>query len=139
MDVPSPRRGTHHPALRAALFAVVMVAVWAVARPAQAMLAPYCDDRGATGVAEPPVLQAPDIAVRRAHVAGSCETDEHAVGDAVSPGQGEPLPPAAHADPGLPSAAPVVVAADGIRACFAPVVAPLFDGVRFPIERPPRC
>ena len=125
-------------ALRAVLFAIVTVAIWTVARPAQAMPAPYCDDRGATAIAEPPVLQAPDVVVRRAHVAGSCETDERAAGAAVSPGQGEPVPPAAHADPGIPSAGPVVASADCVEACFAPVVAPVFDGVRFPIERPPR-
>ena len=124
--------------LRAVLFAIVTVALWTVARPAQAMPAPFCDDRGATAIAEPPVLEAPDIAVRRPRVAGSCESEEHAVGAAVSPGQGEPAPPSAHADPGLPSAGPMVASADRVPESFAPVAAPVVDGVRFPIERPPR-
>ena len=51
---------------RTAIFAGVMLALWTLGRPAHAAtLAPFCDDRGATALAPPPALEAPDEAVRQ--------------------------------------------------------------------------
>jgi hypothetical protein len=49
--------------IRVAITASLVLALWAVARPAKAAtmsLAPFCDDRGATAVASPPVLPMAD-------------------------------------------------------------------------------
>jgi hypothetical protein len=125
-------------ALRTVLFAIVTVAIWTVARPAQAMPAPYCDDRGATAIAEPPVLQAPNAVVARAHPAPTCEGRDAAVGVAIAPGHGQPAPSASQAEPGVPVVAPVVAPPSYEPAFFAPVAAPVADGVRSSVERPPR-
>jgi hypothetical protein len=63
-------------AIRTAVFASVMLAVWSFARPAHAQaLAPFSDDRGATGIALPPPLQGPEDAVERAAIPPSFSFD----------------------------------------------------------------
>lgn len=61
-------RRVHH----AAFFGGLFLALWTLARPASAMPAGLCDDRGATAIAPPPALQASDEAVRRARAPASC-------------------------------------------------------------------
>jgi hypothetical protein len=62
---------------RAALFFATMFVVSSLARSAHASTegrgpAPFCDDRGATALAAPPDLEAPDEAVRRVR-ASACD------------------------------------------------------------------
>jgi|GEM_PF-2502479 hypothetical protein len=52
--------------LRAGLVASLVLALWTLARPALASSAPFCDDRGASAIAMPPALDAPDEAIARA-------------------------------------------------------------------------
>ena len=124
--------------LRAVLFAIVTIALWTVARPAHAMPAPFCDDRGATAIAEPPLLVAPEIAVHRAIAAVSCDAEDLVLGAAVAPGQGDAPASAAQAEPAVPPAAPVVAPAESSSASVATDVLPVADGVRSELERPPR-
>jgi hypothetical protein len=64
---------------RAALFFATMFVVSTLARSAFAAAAPFCDDRGATALAAPPDLQAPDDAIQKAR-AEACGM--HGDGDA---------------------------------------------------------
>src|SRR6202041_1954760 len=61
--------------LRVAIAASFALVLFVLARPASAATAPFCDDRGASAIAAPPVLEAPDDAIRRASVV-SCDTEE---------------------------------------------------------------
>jgi hypothetical protein len=132
-----PRR-----ALRAALFAIVTIALWALARPAMAMPAGYCDDRGATAMAPAPVLEAPDVAVRQARAAQApapaCDGEDTTVGEAVVPGHGAAFFAAAQGEPALPSGAIVVPPASSESTSSAPEVARPSDGVTSGVDRPPR-
>src|SRR5579884_797187 len=87
---------------RAVLFAGVLLAVWAVAIPAFASPAPLCDDRGATLLATPPALEAPDVAIERARASATCDEDAP-VGVAVLPGQNAPVTAPLTAEPMLPT------------------------------------
>jgi hypothetical protein len=53
---------------RAALFFATMLVASTLARSTFAAVAPFCDDRGASALAPPPVLEAPDEAVRKARI-----------------------------------------------------------------------
>lgn len=124
--------------LRAALFAIVTVALWALARPAMAMPAGYCDDRGATAIAPPPVLEAPDVAVRQARVAASCDGDDVAVGETVAPGHAPAGGVAAQGDPAVPVRTIALPPASSEQMSPVPELGPRADGVTTSIERPPR-
>src|SRR5947209_17163186 len=81
--------------LRAVLFGSVVLALWSLARPASAAIAPLCDDRGASAIAPPPLLQAPDDAhneaIERAHVAPSCTRGDLPLGASIAaPKKGVP-------------------------------------------------
>ncbi len=125
-------------ALRAVLFAVVTIALWTVARPAQAMPAGFCDDRGASAVAPNPLLEAPDVAIQRARIAPTCDGEEVQLGTAVTPGHGVLVIASASADPALPSATPAVLPASGSPRTFVPQAQPRADGVTSSLDRPPR-
>jgi hypothetical protein len=125
-------------ALRAVLFAIVTIALWTVARPAQAMPAGFCDDRGASAVAPDPLLEAPDVAIQRARIAPACDGEEVQLGTAIAPGHGQPPIASASADPALPSATPAVVPASGSLRTFVPLAQPRADGVTSTLDRPPR-
>jgi hypothetical protein len=124
--------------LRAVLFAIVTIALWTVARPAHAMPAPFCDDRGATAIAEPPLLVAPEIAVHRAIAAASCDAEDVVLGATVAPGQGDARASATQAEPAVPATPPVLAPAESSSTSLAPAVLPVADGVRSELERPPR-
>src|ERR1700722_6592634 len=129
-----PRR-----AFRAAHFAIVTVALWSPARPAYAMTAPLCDDRGATTMAPPPTLQAPDAVIAPSASARACGRDEALPGDAAAPGQGPSIAPASQGDQAV-IAAPLVVppppaALGAPRARDLVWVDP--GGARSRVERPP--
>jgi hypothetical protein len=124
-------------ALRAALFAVVAVVVWTVARPARAAPAPFCDDRGASALAAPPALEAPDDAIRRAVFSG-CDHDKLESGISVrSPhervaSQSDDSSSCWRSDGTVPS--PALEATPG--SVF--VRLPRIVGVSSRVERPPR-
>ncbi len=125
-------------ALRSLLFTIVTVVLWTVARPAMAMPAPFCDDRGATAIAPEPLLEAPDVAVQRARLAPSCELDDCTLGEAVAPGHAPtPVPPSS-AEPALLPAAPAVAPASSSTLTLLPAAQPRADGVSSTLERPPR-
>ena len=124
--------------LRAALSVGLMLALWTVSRPAAAAVpAGLCDDRGASAIAPPPSLEAPDEAIQRARAPLPCGGElESRV--AVSPG---------HRGAGIaqndgPSAlrwVPIVwVEQGGTVIPFAEPAERRGLGVHFRVERPPR-
>jgi hypothetical protein len=124
---------------RTVIFAGVLLALWTLGRPAHAAsLAPFCDDRGATALAPPPALEAPDEAVRRA-AAPPCDSDEPVYGHALGPGRhmarvfSGDLASAA-APPSAPRLARPVDRSVSLVARESPPHA----GVRYRVERPPR-
>lgn len=125
-------------ALRAALFAIVTIALWTVARPAMAMPAPFCDDRGATSMAAEPMLEAPDVALRQAHVAPACTGEDVSLGSALIPGHAHTSVASSPQDPALATIAPAVAPASWATRTLAPEALPRADGVTSTLERPPR-
>jgi hypothetical protein len=125
-------------AVRAALFAGVVLAIWTFALPALAEPAALCDDRGATVLAGPPALEAPDIAVERARVGTSCEGEDRFLGAAFVPGQRSSAPVPPTAEPFAPTQPQVLTPPSGQVLPVATVVALPHDGVRSRVERPPR-
>jgi len=124
--------------LRAVLFAIVTIALWTVARPAQAMPAGFCDDRGASAIAPDPLLEASDVAIQRAHVASVCDGEEVQLGAAAAPGHGQPAVDAVALDPAVPATRAAVPPASSRPRSFLPVSQPRADGVQGTLERPPR-
>jgi hypothetical protein len=125
-------------ALRCAIFTIVAVAIWTLSRPAFAMPAPLCDDRGATSLAAPPTLQAPELAVLRAPAPLPCEDAGLAAGPTLAPGHGQHQVPSAQGDPGVVTCAAPLVSITGEPLALPPPAAPSTEGVQYRIERPPR-
>jgi hypothetical protein len=120
------------------LAASLALAVWTVARPAQATTAPFCDDRGASAMAPPPVLEAPDVGVQRAAVPASCPDEDVLLGTTVRSGRVASAPLTVGGDPLLlPTQAKTAVPPAESMTILPPVESPR-EGVRFRIERPPR-
>jgi hypothetical protein len=124
-------------ALRAALFAALVLALWTLARPVHAASAPFCDDRGATALAAPPALDAPDEAIRRA-LALSCGHEKVEFGLAVRTQHRTAAPPSDDAERGWQSPATRPGPAESEPLVSAPVPASPCVGVRARVERPPR-
>ena len=125
-------------ALRYVLASSLALALWTLASPAMAAPAPYCDDRGASGLAAPPALEAADVAVMRAHVAASCPEQDLFFGATLTHGRAPSAPIAVTAESALPATTPVLVApAPGVQDP-PPIVQAAPEGVDFRIERPPR-
>jgi hypothetical protein len=126
--------------LRAVLFGSVFLALWTLARPASAAIAPLCDDRGASGVAALPTpLEAPEDTIQRAHATATCERDEILLGSSVrSTHKGAPKAAPSAPEPAQPTAQPRLVFSAGSDARVLAVVARPRDGVRYRVERPPR-
>jgi len=122
--------------LWAALFTSLVVALSAFARPAFAMPAGFCDDRGASAIAPAPALQGPDQAFRRAPA--SCVNDELSAFASVQRahrcGSGPSVGPAHALIPVRLVVAPART--ESIELSFAP--ASPHRGVRWRVERPPR-
>jgi hypothetical protein len=124
---------------RTAIFAGVMLALWTLGRPAHAaILAPFCDDRGATALAEPPALEATDEAVRRS-ASPPCDEDAPIFGLALGPAHrilrslsadAAPAATAAELRPLPPSLGETIAFVGGQTTPEA--------GVRCRVERPPR-
>jgi len=120
------------------LAASLALALWTVARPAQASTAPFCDDRGASAMAPPPVLEAPDVGVQRAAVPASCPDEEVLLGTTVRSGRVAPAPLTVGSEPMLlPTPAKMVFPWGENLPTLPPVESPR-EGVHFRIERPPR-
>jgi hypothetical protein len=124
--------------LRAAVFGSVFLTLWTLARPASAAIAPLCDDRGASGVAMPPPLEAPEDAIQRAHATASCTRDEIPLGASMGPTHKRAPKAAPSAEPAHPAAQPRLVFPARRESRGLAVVALPRDGVRYRIERPPR-
>jgi hypothetical protein len=124
-------------ALRAALCAALVLAVWTLARPAKAASAPFCDDRGATALAAPPALEAPDEAIRRARVS-NCEHEKVEFAQTVRTPRKSAPPPSDASDKGWQSQATLSGAAGYERLEFEIVHASPCIGARTRVERPPR-
>jgi hypothetical protein len=123
---------------RAAVFAGLTLALFALARPARAIPAGLCDDRGATAVAPPPALEPPESALERTRSAQApCGKDGPARATAA-PSRRAPRPVAA-AERALP--APAVLHAPpralGVDMPI-PIAPPHTREARFRVERPPR-
>ncbi|MDP9000792.1 MAG: hypothetical protein M3O46_11850, partial [Myxococcota bacterium] len=123
---------------RAAFFVGFVLAMWTLARPASAMPAGLCDDRGATAIAPPPALQASDEAVRRARAPASCAGMELPTCATIAPAPHGPS--FASADPGsallaerLELGAPYGESLEFAMAPHRPLT-----GIHLRIERPPR-
>jgi hypothetical protein len=118
-----------------------MLVVWAFARPAHAAWAwaPLCDDRGASAVAPPPLLVAPDETITRAEPSG-CDRDATARLAAL----GADHTRSSSADAGGEAALPVLATASLARyenGPFHPPVRPTDHppvSPRSRVERPPR-
>jgi hypothetical protein len=124
--------------LRAAVFGSVFLALWTLARPASAAIAPLCDDRGASGVALPPPLEAPEDAIQRARAPATCEREEMPLGANVGPTHKGVPQAAPSAEPAHPATQPRLVFPAGRESRVPAVVALPRDGVRYRVERPPR-
>jgi hypothetical protein len=126
-------------ALRVVLASSLALALWALARPALAASAPFCDDRAASDTAPPPALEAPDVGIQRAHVTAACPADDSPLGLTLRRGRSSSVPSFAGAEALLAtfSRAPLVPP-QGTILDPAPLVQSPRSGVRSRIERPPR-
>jgi hypothetical protein len=131
--------------IRVAITASLVLALWAIARPASAAtasMAPFCDDRGATAVASPPVLPMLDQAFFRAGPTTRADAEfavDGSTAASIGPSRSAvenrsfEVPPfvithsqdAAHPAPDAILAVPAVVSASPC-------------GVHIRVERPPR-
>jgi hypothetical protein len=124
--------------LRAALFGGVFLALWTLAHPAAAANAPLCDDRGASAVADPPPLEAPEVAIERARATCAYTLGGLPFGARISPAHRN-LPRFSPAPaPALPAAVLQVAPAAAEEPLRAVLAARPCDGVRSRVERPPR-
>jgi hypothetical protein len=124
--------------LRAAVFGSAFLALWTLARPASAAIAPLCDDRGASGVALPPPLEAPEDAIQRARAASTCTRDGIPLGTNVGPTHKRAPQAAPSGEPAHPAMQPRLVFPAGFASRALAVLALPRDGVRYRVERPPR-
>jgi hypothetical protein len=124
--------------LRLATFACTLLAIWTVAFPALAAPAPYCDDRGASAMAPPPVLQPVDEAVLRARVVLVCPLDELVFSSTIAPAHRPPTPSLSSTEPAVTTAMPSVVASLGEDLPPTVVYGQPLSGVRSRVDRPPR-
>jgi hypothetical protein len=112
--------------------------LWTFARPAAAMPAPFCDDRGASGIAATPALEAPDVAVQRARATPPCPGEDRPLGVAVTHGRAPSAPAAIAAEPAVPTTPVPLVGPAGSMLDAPPLVECSRDGERSRVERPPR-
>jgi hypothetical protein len=125
-------------ALRYILVSSLTLVLWTFARPALAMPAPFCDDRGASGIAAAPALEASDVAVQRARAAPPCPGEDLPLGTAVSHGRPGSAPAAIAVEPMVPTTLAPLVAPPATLFDPPPTVECPRDGERSRIERPPR-
>ena len=119
--------------------ASLALAVFVLARPARAASAPFCDDRGASAIAAPPVLEAPGDAIRQAaHV--SCESEERDLVDAsIGVGHRVLVRTLVAPEPAVaPTRAPLARPISALLPVQPPGATRIAEGVGFRVERPPR-
>jgi hypothetical protein len=124
--------------LRAVLAASVTLAVWVVAAPAWAAPAPYCDDRGASALAAPPMLGGTDPGVLAAPAKVECPGDDGYAGATLTRAHAEASVSVDSPEAPIATAPPPVVHASGEALPPPPSVVRPPDGVRSRVERPPR-
>jgi hypothetical protein len=123
--------------LRAAIAASFALALFVLARPARAASAPFCDDRGASAIAAPPVLEAPGDAIRQAaHVA--CDGEERDVDASIGVGHRVVVRTLVAPEPAVAPTRVLVARPVSNVLPAQPPGAPLAEGVGLRIERPPR-
>jgi len=125
-------------AIRYILVSSLTLVLWTFARPAFAMPAPFCDDRGASGIAAIPWLDAPDVGVERARATLPCPGEDLPLGVAVSHGRPASAPAAIASERMLPTTQAALVVPPGSTLDRPPTVDCPRDGERSRIERPPR-
>jgi hypothetical protein len=134
-----PRVDRTYRTVRYLLLAACVLALWAAPRRAFAATAaaPICDDRGASLIAPPPLLQAPEDAVRRARWA-DCGGDESSGLVAIGQGKSPRPPSSSSVEPALPFK-PLTLLAPSSRLEIAPDTQESGPrGERARVERPPR-
>jgi hypothetical protein len=125
-------------AVRTAFFLGVVLALWTFARPAHAMgFAPFCDDRGATALAPPPVLDASGEQIGCPNPGGP-DVGGPALGLSFAPGHRRTAPPPSDRAAVRPASTALLVPAPAhdLDRRFQALAGP--HGVHFRIERPPR-
>jgi hypothetical protein len=125
--------------LRAVLVAGVWLAVLTVARPAHAAWAPLCDDRGASALAPPPLLQAPEDVITRASNA-RCDRDAASLLSTLRRGHERVDSPDPDGDAALPAATIPVLLQQSRSATSTPAreIERPPSAMRARVERPPR-
>jgi hypothetical protein len=125
--------------VRTIVFAGTLIALWLIAAPAFASSAPLCDDRGATGVAPAPALQAPeDIIARAMSPTPDCLGGGASSELAITASHDAPAPPDADGGFALPVRASHLPLPVSTVRSPASVVGDARDGTFARIERPPR-
>jgi hypothetical protein len=125
-------------ALRAFLVSSLALALWTVSRPAHASPAPLCDDRGATAIAPPLALEAPEGAIERARTPVTCPGSDVPYGSTVDRGHRGMAGATTAAQPVLPASATGLVPPPGVTVDPPARFTDPPEGVRSRVERPPR-
>jgi hypothetical protein len=130
-------------ALRVVLFASFVIVFWTMARPAyayaaHASAAPLCDDRGATSLAPPPALEAPDVAIQRARAASCTCGDELALFVTITAVHHGVAPPSADSAQALPASSLHLAPLVGDDLDDSVDAGRPLDGIRSRVDRPPR-
>lgn len=122
--------------LRTVLMFATFAVVWLVVKPAFASGAPVCDPRGATMFAPPPQIQDEE---RSLDVAPDCDVDGPLDVRSVTPRRGGTITFSISQEPVAPPAIALPPISVGERLPSpAPSLSRPLQGVRFPLERPPR-
>jgi hypothetical protein len=125
--------------MRAAAFVIVTLALFLAARPARATsVVGLCDDRGATAIAPPLELDAPDVAIARARTSRTCDADAFSALVAVTRGHHPSWHRAIAVERALPTGGTTVAPAAGEG--LVPIAVAESPGRerRSRVERPPR-
>jgi hypothetical protein len=126
--------------LRTVWLVATALAAWCLVTPARAA-APYCDDRGASAVAPPPQLQAPETTIERTTEPSRCDAVDGLLGAAQDPQEGgAPAVPPLGSQWASTLAAQVSVYGAPLtsRDRRAKALGGARSGIRFGVERPPR-
>jgi hypothetical protein len=121
-----------------AFFVSLALALCTLARPALAMPAGLCDDRGATAIAPAPALQAPEEAIQRASAPASCAGRDGLARATIAPAHRGLASASADPQPAFPVGRVALAAAEGDKIELGRVDDQPLRGMRPRVERPPR-